>query len=427
MWRALASNALTLFIILLIVIGGLIGWGQNQYHAAGPLAEPFCLRVVPGARMDDLSSELAEQGAIQRPWLMRAGARYSGKSSGMRYGSYLVPAGASLHEIVEIVTRGGQSTCGVEIIHRIGVNRIETQVRELDPSTGRYVSLAEFAPQSDATEVPEALVEARSHRDTRIRIVLAEGVTSWQVVNGLNAFDILTGKVSAVPPEGWLAPDSYEVSIGDDRGELLVSMEARQLERVEREWRNRIAGLPIDSPDEALILASIVEKETGVPDERGIVAGVFVNRLREGMPLQTDPSVIYGITNGQGGLDRGLRRSELRTDTPYNTYLVRGLPPTPISNPGLASIRAALNPDETDYLYFVADGTGGHAFAVTLKEHNANVAKWRALESPTKQSVTMTSGLRPGPSQVYCNAAPCPNLYSHRNRNGGNRGLRMRE
>ncbi len=381
MWRALASNALTLFIVLLIVIGGLIGWGQNQYHAAGPLAEPFCLRVVPGARMDDLSSELAEQGAIQRPWLMRAGARYSGKSSGMRYGSYLVPAGASLHEIVEIVTRGGQSTCGVEIIHRIGVNRIETQVRELDPSTGRYVSLAEFAPQSDATEVPEALVEARSHRDTRIRIVLAEGVTSWQVVNGLNAFDILTGKVSAVPPEGWLAPDSYEVSIGDDRGELLVSMEARQLERVDREWRNRIAGLPIDSPDEALILASIVEKETGVPDERGIVAGVFVNRLREGMPLQTDPSVIYGITNGQGGLDRGLRRSELRTDTPYNTYLVRGLPPTPISNPGLASIRAALNPDETDYLYFVADGTGGHAFAVTLKEHNANVAKWRALES----------------------------------------------
>ncbi len=381
MWRALASNALTLFIVLLIVIGGLIGWGQNQYHVAGPLAEPFCLRVVPGARLDELSSELAEQGAIQRPWLMRAGARYSGKSSGMRYGSYLVPAGASLHEIVEIVTRGGQSTCGVEIIHRIGVNRIETQVRELDPSTGRYVSLAEFAPQSDATEVSEALVEARSHRDTRFRIVLAEGVTSWQVVNGLNAFDILTGKVSAVPPEGWLAPDSYEVSIGDDRGELLVSMEARQLERVEREWRNRIAGLPIDSPDEALILASIVEKETGVPDERGIVAGVFVNRLREGMPLQTDPSVIYGITNGQGGLDRGLRRSELRTDTPYNTYLVRGLPPTPISNPGLASIRAALNPDETDYLYFVADGTGGHAFAVTLKEHNANVAKWRALES----------------------------------------------
>ena len=337
MWRALASNALTLFIVVLIVSGGLVAWGQSQYMAAGPLAEPFCLRVAPGARMDDLSNETCGAGwRLQRPWLMRAGARYSGKSSEMRYGSYLIPAGASMREIVEIITRGGQSTCGVEIVHRIGVNRIETQVRELDPSTGRYVSLAEFDPLADVTEAPKALEEARSRRDTRIRVVLAEGATSWQVVNGLNAFDVLTGDVPNVPAEGWLAPDSYEVSIGDDRGELLLSMQARQRERLEREWQDRSLGLPINSPEEALILASIVEKETGVPDERGIVAGVFINRLKEGMPLQTDPSVIYGITKGQDGLDRGLRRSELRAETPYNTYLIRGLPPTPISNPGLA-------------------------------------------------------------------------------------------
>ena len=380
MWRALASNAITLFLVFLIATAGLVGWGKGRFHAAGPLVEPICLQVAVGVRMDDLSNDLAEQGAIRRPWVMRVGARYSGKSSKLRYGSYLVPAGASMEDIVDIVTRGGQSTCGVEIVHRIGVNRIGIQVRELDPLTGRYVSLAEFGPEGEAAGFPDAYVEARSRNDARIRVVLAEGVTSWQVVEGLNAFDILTGSVSAVPAEGWLAPDSYEVSVGDDRNELLAWMEARQRERLEQAWQDRVEGLPFDTPEEALVLASIVEKETGVPDERRIVAGVFINRLREGMPLQTDPTVIYGITNGHGSLDRGLRQSELRTETLYNTYLFRGLPPTPIANPGLASIKAALDPEETDFLFFVADGSGGHAFAATLKEHNANVARWRAIE-----------------------------------------------
>jgi len=381
MWKALASNAMTLFVVVLIAFGGMVGWGQNQFAASGPLAEPFCLRVAPGTRIDSLSNDLAERGAIQRPWIMRVGARYSGKSSEIRFGSFLVPAGASMREIVEIVTRGGQSTCGVEIVHRIGVSRVKTHVREIDPLTGRYVRLAEFVPEAESGEPPDAYAEARSRKDTRIRIVLAEGVTSWQVVEGLNALDILTGGVSTVPDEGWLAPDSYEVSVGDDRGELLASMQERQRGRLERAWANRGGELPIDSPEEALILASIVEKETGVPDERGLVAGVFINRLRKGMPLQTDPSVIYGITNGRGSLDRGLRRSELNAETPYNTYLIGGLPPTPIANPGHASIQAALNPDQTEFLFFVADGTGGHAFAATLSEHNANVAKWREIEA----------------------------------------------
>ncbi len=381
MWRALASNVITLLLVLVIVSAGLVSWGQRQFIGEGPLAEPICLRVAPGTRMDDLSNDLAGQGAVSRPWIMRAGARYSGKSSDIRFGSYLLPAGASMRDIIQIVTRGGQSTCGVEIVHRIGVSRIEIQVRELDPQTGRYVSRAEFGPVGEDSEIPNAYVEARSRNDTRIRVVLAEGVTSWQVVEGLNAFDILTGDVPTVPAEGWLAPDSYEVSVGDDRSELLASMEARQRERLERSWQDRTEGLPLNSQEEALILASIVEKETGLADERGVVAGVFINRLKEGMPLQTDPTVIYGITNGRGGLDRGLRRSELRAETPYNTYLIRGLPPTPIANPGLASIRAALSPEETDYLFFVADGTGGHAFAATLKEHNANVARWRAIDS----------------------------------------------
>jgi UPF0755 protein len=158
-------------------------------------------------------------------------------------------------------------------------------------------------------------------------------------------------------------------------------MQERQSERIARVWAERASDLPIDSPEEMLILASIIEKETGVPEERRDVASVFVNRLNRGMRLQTDPTVIYGITRGQGILGRGLRQSELRGATPWNTYVIEGLPPTPIANPGLASLQAAVDPAETDYVFFVADGTGGHAFAETLQEHNRNVAVWRQIEA----------------------------------------------
>ncbi|MBZ0124221.1 MAG: endolytic transglycosylase MltG, partial [Roseovarius sp.] len=168
---------------------------------------------------------------------------------------------------------------------------------------------------------------------------------------------------------------------GDDRAALLERMTEVQKVRLAAAWEARDPDLPLETPAEVLILASLVEKETGVPDERGRVASVFVNRLKRGMRLQTDPTVIYGITGGQGVLGRGLRQSELRRATPYNTYVIEGLPPTPIANPGEASLMAAVNPDETDYLFFVADGSGGHAFAETLEEHNANVARWRQIES----------------------------------------------
>jgi UPF0755 protein len=146
-------------------------------------------------------------------------------------------------------------------------------------------------------------------------------------------------------------------------------------------WEARAPGLPLASPEEALILASIIEKETAVAEERRVVSSVFVNRLNRGMRLQTDPTVIYGITQGKGILGRGLRQSELRRETAWNTYVISGLPPTPIANPGRASIEAALNPEQTDFVFFVADGTGGHVFAKTLAEHNANVAKWRQIEA----------------------------------------------
>ena len=238
--------------------------------------------------------------------------------------------------------------------------------------------MVKFDPAAEA--LPAEYLAAAEKPDLRYRVTLAEGVTSWQVVEALKAADFLTGEVAQTPAEGSLAPDTYLLERGADRNAILAQMASRQAAILAQEWEARPFGMPYDTPEEALIMASIVEKETGQAAERPQVASVFVNRLRQGMRLQTDPTVIYGVTNGQGILDRGLRRSELDTTTPYNTYRIDGLPPTPIANPGRAAIRAALNPDETDYLYFVADGTGGHAFSRTLAEHNAAVARWREIE-----------------------------------------------
>ncbi|KMW56573.1 protein YceG like [Candidatus Rhodobacter oscarellae] len=379
MWKSIASNGLTLIIVAMIALGAAVGWGKAQYSNAGPLEAPICVRVTPGSNMGAVSEDLAEQGAVSSSRIFRIGADYANKANQLKAGSFLVPRGASMEEIVDIVTRGGQSTCGTEIVYRIGVNRIGVQVRELDPATNRFVETVAFTP-SDA-EPPAEFVAVRDRSDTRYRVALAEGVTSWQIVEGLRAVDVMTGDVAAVPPEGRLAPDSYEVVVGDDRGDLLSQMEAAQTRRLEAAWAARAADLPYQTPEEALVMASIVEKETGVAAERGTVAAVFVNRLNRGMRLQTDPTVIYGITKGQGVLGRGLRQSELRRATPYNTYVIDGLPPTPIANPGVASIEAALNPESSPFLFFVADGTGGHAFAETLAEHNKNVAKWRAIEA----------------------------------------------
>jgi len=206
-------------------------------------------------------------------------------------------------------------------------------------------------------------------------------VTSWQVVEALKRADFLTGEIAEVPAEGTLSPVSYEVDKGSARADLIAEMAAGQVRVLADLWASRAADLPYDTPEQALIMASIVEKETGIAEERRQVASVFVNRMRLGMKLQTDPTVIYGITKGEGILGRGLRQSELRRETPWNTYVIDGLPPTPIANPGALSIEASLNPDTTDYLFFVADGSGGHAFAKTLADHNENVARWRIIEA----------------------------------------------
>ncbi len=379
MWRAIASNALTILVVGLFLVGGLILWGQTQYQSEGPLETAICLRVESGSNMTRVSRELEDQGAITNATIFRMAADYTDRAQQLKAGSFLVREGASMEQIIYEITSSGASTCGSEIEYRIGVTRAQTRVRELNPATLEFDEIAEFDMAEE--ETPAAYQEKRQEADTRYRVSLAEGVTSWQVVEALKGFEALSGEISEIPAEGSLAPDSYDVAAGQDRNDILKAMQDKQQLRINAAWENRQEGLPLESPEEMLILASIIEKETGVPGERGQVASVFVNRLNQGMRLQTDPTVIYGVTKGQGTLGRGLRRSELNRPTPWNTYQIDGLPPTPIANPGLASLEAAVAPDNTNYVFFVADGTGGHAFAETLQEHNRNVAKWREIEA----------------------------------------------
>jgi UPF0755 protein len=324
MMRHVAANALSFLIVGLVLLLGLIGWGQSQFRAHGPLEEPLHFEVERGAGLSAVSAALEDAGAIRNGTVFRIGARYAALDEGMKFGEYEIPAGASMQEILELLNRGGN-----------------------------FVR----------------------------RVVVPEGFTSWQVVELVRRRPELSGEIAEVPPEGSLAPAAYDVQRGDDRQALIDRMKAEQARLLNEAWEARDPDVPLESPDELLTLASLVEKETGQEEERGLVASVFVNRLNRGMRLQTDPAVIYGITEGRGALGRGLMRSELVRATPYNTYVIEGLPPTPIANPGKAALQAAADPAASDYLYFVADGSGGHAFAETLEEHNENVAAWRKLEA----------------------------------------------
>lgn len=379
MYKSLASNGLTILIVVLLAAAWGVNWGNRQFTAEGPLSQAICLQVRSGATMSSVSKDLVQREAISSAQVFRIGADYTDRASKLKAGSFLVPAKASMDEIIHTITAGGRSTCGAELNYRIGVLRARVVIRELDPATNKYEDVAAFEPGVDA--VPAAYTEALDDTDIRFRITLAEGATSWQMIESLKKVEFLTGVVEEVPAEGSLAPDSYEVVKGSDRAALVERMRDAQAKRLADLWSSRASDLPLETPEEALILASIVEKETGLAEERRQVASVFINRLNRGMKLQTDPTVIYGITKGEGALGRGLRQSELRGATPYNTYVIEGMPPTPIANPGRESIEAALNPDSTPFIFFVADGTGGHAFAETLEEHNKNVAEWRKIEA----------------------------------------------
>ncbi|WP_322891682.1 MULTISPECIES: endolytic transglycosylase MltG [unclassified Yoonia] len=379
MWRHIAANFLTFFTVALFLLAGAIGWGTKQYRDPGPLAQAICFQVPSGASMSLVTDALVAQGAVSNGTILRIGADYSDKSGLLKAGSFLVPEAASMEQVMDIITRGGANTCGTEVIYRIGVNQVQGVVRELDPATNRFEERASFDPLTE--EEPPVYAEVRAQADTRFRVVLAEGVTSWQVLNAMRGIGSLEADVTETPPEGSLAPASYEFTPGTPVSAILAQMTARQDAIIATAWANRQDGLPITTPEEMLVLASIIEKETSEVDERRQVASVFVNRLNQGMRLQTDPTVIYGVTRGEGVLGRGIRQSELRDDNPWNTYVITGLPPTPIANPGRASIEAAVDPDETAYIFFVANGTGGHTFTTNLDDHNRAVAVWRRIEA----------------------------------------------
>lgn len=381
MWRNFASNLLTVLVVALIAAAAVIGWGQREYVAEGPLTAPICFQVPENGSMRRVANDLAEKGAISNALIYRLGADYAGKTPKLKFGSYLVPAGASMEEIVTIVTKDGRSTCGTRVEYLVGVTRNEMRVSELDPETLKFEVSAEFDPAVD--EAPEEYATAVEDPATEFVVRVVEGVTSWQVVEALRVSDLFAGDVPAVPAEGTLAPDGYSIKPGMDRATFLSDMAASQARRLELAWAARSDDTPVETPEEALILASIIEKETALGEERNLVASVFANRLRRGIKLQTDPTVVYGVTEGKSVLGRGLRQSELREETPWNTYVIEGLPPTPIANPGRASIEAALNPADSDFIFFVAkslDPKDGHNFAVTLDEHNRNVAAYRELE-----------------------------------------------
>ena len=365
----------------MLLAGGIGLTAKSFYISAGPLETAICIRIPSGSSFRTVSEELEKKGALQSAWFFRVGVRYQEKDTKLKAGSFLIPAFSTMQDISNIVTQGGANTCGTEIIYGVGIVSTTIRVRELDPKTSKLEEKFAFKSSDERPAEFNSFVDDKS---TRHRIVIAEGATSWRIVQALNEISYLTGEINEIPQEGSLAPDSYEFGQKDSRSTILKQMSLKQDSILRKAWQSKLDGLPFKTPEEALILASIIEKETGLKSERRIISSVFINRLKRGMPLQTDPTVIYGITKGKKILGRGLRQSELRMDTPWNTYLRGGLPPTPIANPGEESIFAALNPENTDFIFFVADGTGGHAFATNLTDHNKNVSKWRAIEKNSK-------------------------------------------
>jgi peptidoglycan lytic transglycosylase G len=323
----LGSGVLTVLLVIMLAIAGMGALLYHQFERPGPLNVSRVIAVPKGEGRIEIATRLENEGVISNRWTFIASYllknAFGEKTGDLKAGEYEFKKNASMADVLDILTQG---------------------------------------------------------RAILSKLTIPEGLTSLQIIDRVRGEPDLTGDISEIPPEGSLLPDTYRYSRGIERQELVDRMQAEMQRFLAASWEKRQRDLPIKSPEEAVIFASIVEKETGRKDERDRVAGVFINRLRKGMRLQSDPTVIYGIAGGQGPLGRALTRSDLNQKTTHNTYQIDGLPPTPICNPGRSAIEATLNPAETGDLFFVADGTGGHVFSSTLKSHNAAVSNWRKVE-----------------------------------------------
>ena len=374
----LASNAITLAIVAVLGVCGVVVAGAHQFTRSGPHDGAFFFDIPKGQTISGVAAGLADLGAITSEIVFRYGAKFTGQDTKIKHGTFQIDSHASMSEILETITSSSASRRRYVATYHAKASGGELTLIERLAGSDETIEIAKFLGSEDATE--PYLEILNSGIPIEFRVVITEGLTVWQVVEAINDAEFLEGEAGLMPDEGSLAPDTYEVARGAAADDLISRMIDSQNEIMEEEWAQRPDDSFVATPREALILASIIEKETGVSSERGLVASVFVNRLQTGMRLQSDPTVVYGITEGRGVLGRGLRQSELKRKTPFNTYEIDGLPPTPIANPGRAAIRAALNPAESDFLFFVADGTGSHAFAKTYDEHRANVRKWRQIE-----------------------------------------------
>ena len=341
-------------LLLIVLVGGGVAWAWLSFTAPGPLTAPKIVQLPKSADRAQIASALQDQGVISDARIFSGAAAVDElRRAKLKPGEYQFPAGASMEDVLAMITSGHFLT---------------------------------------------------------YKLTIPEGWTSQMVVNRLNEHEEMDGTVAKVPDEGSLLPDTYIVTRGYPRDKLLNEMAAAQVKLLDQEWARLPSDSPVKSKRDLVTLASIVEKETGVAEERPMVAAVFINRLNSKMRLQSDPTIIYGLVGGKGKLDHPLTRDELDQPNLYNTYQIDGLPPGPIANPGKAAIEAVLTPTKTNALYFVANGTGGHAFAATLEEHNANVKKWRAQNAEpdaTPAPAAVAKPVPPAPA-VPDAAAPGP-------------------
>lgn len=327
---------LSCLMLIMLGFGAAFYFGKSQFEEAGPLTAAKTVTIEPGSSLGSIASKLEAAGIISSDFMFSQGVKAHNAAGDMKAGEYAFKPNMSMLDVMNTI---------------------------------------------------------RSGKGITYRVTIPEGLTSFQIVSRLSQNTELEGDLPGViPQEGSLMPDTYSFQRGTTKAEILDQMERAQERYLTQVWDRRIEGLPISSPQELVTLASIVEKETGKADERPRVASVFINRLNRGMRLQSDPTIIYGIFGGQGKpKDRPIYRSDIDKPTPYNTYSINGLPPGPIANPGKAAMDAVANPSRTDDLYFVASGDGGHAFAKTLDEHNANVRRWREIEKRLKAEAQKAS------------------------------------